>query len=812
MLPHRILILGLLAAFLACSPAPALRLTSFWPTATPSATPIPPPTPTFTPSPIPTSSSRIERGDRALFNGDYDIARREYASALEQALDPDVNAEALWGLGRTAFAARDLRSATKHFQLLIAEHPTHQRAAQAHLLLAKVYEQQNRPLDAAAAYANYLAARPGVLDSYVLEWRGDALFAAGDYVAALSAYQAAADAPRLDAGIELRIKIGQTRVALGDYAGALAQYDALAQVGNDFIKAQIDYLAGSAYKFLGQPEQAYARFRHAVENYPLSYYAYLSLVELVDAGQPVNDLDRGLVNYFAGNYGRALERLEIYINAGLDANGTAQYYRALTLVKLGRHEEAIAAFRAFLQAYPDHPRWAAAWYGDLNTPLLTPGLAFIQWYYLKRYVEAAQTLRGFAAALPTHPLTFDYLMIAARLLERDNRLKEAADLWESIADQYPADPRASDAAFLAGIADYRLGDLRRALADFERSLLISVEAEKRARAYFWIGKTQEKLNNPGQARQAWQQAQQLDSTGYYSLRARDRLLGSAPFEPAPLTHLEVDLAAERAAAASWLRITFSLPPEIDLNHLGRLASDPRLIRGSELWELGFYEAARREFEALRQTVSSDPADSFRLANLLIDLGLYRSGILAIRQVLTLAGYDDHTESLQAAAYFNHVRYGLYFRDLIEPAAQQYGFDPLFLFSVARQESLFEGFARSTAGARGLMQILPETGREVAARLAWPPEFDPEMLYRPAVSVQLGAYYLASNRNLMEGDLYATLAAYNAGPGNALAWRNLAENDPDLFLEVVRAAETRDYIRRIYETYHIYRMLYSPPSP
>jgi soluble lytic murein transglycosylase len=85
----------------------------------------------------------------------------------------------------------------------------------------------------------------------------------------------------------------------------------------------------------------------------------------------------------------------------------------------------------------------------------------------------------------------------------------------------------------------------------------------------------------------------------------------------------------------------------------------------------------------------------------------------------------------------------------------------------------------------------------------------EDLYRPNVSVRLGAEYMASNRRQFGGDIYATLAAYNAGPGSASAWLELAPDDPDLFLEVVRFQETRDYIRFIYEIYAIYRTLYSP---
>ena len=71
----------------------------------------------------------------------------------------------------------------------------------------------------------------------------------------------------------------------------------------------------------------------------------------------------------------------------------------------------------------------------------------------------------------------------------------------------------------------------------------------------------------------------------------------------------------------------------------------------------------------------------------------------------------------------------------------------------------------------------------------------------------GTYYLAKNRDLLNGDLYAALAAYNGGLGNSLQWKELSGDDPDLFLETVRFEETRNYIRNIYEIYVIYRRLY-----
>jgi soluble lytic murein transglycosylase len=84
-----------------------------------------------------------------------------------------------------------------------------------------------------------------------------------------------------------------------------------------------------------------------------------------------------------------------------------------------------------------------------------------------------------------------------------------------------------------------------------------------------------------------------------------------------------------------------------------------------------------------------------------------------------------------------------------------------------------------------------------------------MLYSPQTSIRMGTFYLNNNRKYLGGDLYAALAAYNAGPGNAAIWKDLAGNDPDLQLEVIRYEETRNYIRGIYEIFTTYRSLYSP---
>jgi soluble lytic murein transglycosylase len=169
--------------------------------------------------------------------------------------------------------------------------------------------------------------------------------------------------------------------------------------------------------------------------------------------------------------------------------------------------------------------------------------------------------------------------------------------------------------------------------------------------------------------------------------------------------------------------------------------------------------------------------------------------------------ESQASTLAAPRYFQHVRYGTYYEPIILPVAEQKGFHPLLLFSVVRQASLFEGYVSSSAGARGLMQIIPSTGAALASSLGWPPDYTDLDLYRPVVSVTYGGHYLMNNRNLFNGDLYAALAAYNGGPGNADIWLQMAGGDQDLFVEVIRYQETRDYIRSIYENFVIYRSLY-----
>ena len=753
------------------------------------------PLPTATPTPLP--AARVDLGDRAIFYGDYENAFSEFETALGTSSDSTIQYAARLGIARTHFLAGELVEAQNILEDLISSGGESPLRAEAYFLWAQIEEAQGNYHSAVEAYQRYLELRPGLIDSYVYELQGDLLSTAGDYPAAITAYQAAQASPRLNSLLDVELKMARAYDLSGDLATAIVAYqDIYTRTSNDFLRSRLDYLLGQAYLAIGETELGQAAYLDAVMNYPRAYNSYLALVDLVEADVQVNDLQRGLVDYYAGQYGVAIAAFDRYLQTDPIDAATAMYYKGLSQSALGEHQAAMETWDDIIQFHIDAPVWEDAW--EQTAELL--------WYQEADYRQASESLLEFVEQVPTHPSAADFLFQAANIAERGERLDQAARIWERVASDYPGAELATRALYLSGITRYRLADYIAANDLFQRILALSSDPEERSAAYLWMGKSKQALGEPEAAQAAWQQAAAIDPTGYYSERAKDILSEKEPFTPPLEYDLTFDVQAERREAEEWIRTIFGLPEETDLSNPGPLANDPRFQRGSEFWHLALYEDARAEFEDLRVSLAIDPANSYRLANHLLELGLYRPAIFAIRQVLTQAGMDD-AETMSAPIYFNHVRFGPYYRDLIMPASQVYNLHPLFLFSVVRQESLFEGFVRSSAGARGLMQIIPTTGQEVAANAGWPPDYSDEDLYRPIVSINLGSNYLNRQRGFMSGDLYGALAAYNAGPGNAATWKNLVPPDPDLYLEVIRFSETRNYIRGIYEIFSIYKNIY-----
>ena len=735
-----------------------------------------------------------------MFAGDWDQALGEFNSALSLAVDDDTRARAQLGIGKTLLQAGRLNEAVEALSTYLTTYNQHESYGLACFLRAQAYDTLGLSQEALHDYRAYLENRPGYLDSYTQERIGDILYAAKDYAGALTAYQAALISPGLDHGLSSEIKLARTRADSGDYETAIAEYSAIYdKVSEDYLRALMDYLMGQAYAKIGDYDQAHTRYLDAVTNYPGAYSSYEGLVILVESGVAVNDLDRGLVDYYAGQYGVALAAFDRYLYAFPEAHdGTVHYFKGLTLRALGNYDAAIQEWDVLITDHLEGPYWDAAWEEK----------AYTQWGYLEQYPQAIETLLNFAAAAPDHARAAEFIFDAGRVSEIQGELSSAIEYWERVAREYPDSSWSFRALYLAGNAHYRLNAMAQAADAFQRSLAHVSTKDERAAAYLWIGKSKEALGDFEAANAAYQLASEADRGNYYSIRAADLLEGREPFHlPEGGFDFEYDLEGERAQAETWLRTQFVITRPEPLSELSpELAADARMIRGKELWALGNYEDARNEFEALRESYANDAEATYRLMHTYLEIGLYRSAIYAAKQIMTLAGLDE-AGALYAPTYLSRIRFGVYFEDVFSVVAAEMDFEPAFLISVARQESLFEGFALSYAAARGLMQIIPETGQYLADRYQWPPGYTDEDLYRPYISAYLGARYLAEQRELFDGDMYASLAAYNAGPGNALAWKDLAPDDPDLYLECVRFSQPRDYIRVIYWAFSNYRRLY-----
>lgn len=170
-------------------------------------------------------------------------------------------------------------------------------------------------------------------------------------------------------------------------------------------------------------------------------------------------------------------------------------------------------------------------------------------------------------------------------------------------------------------------------------------------------------------------------------------------------------------------------------------------------------------------------------------------------------------ALALAAYFSGRwllarYYPLDYREILFQRAAQHELDPYLVAALIRAESKFRPQATSPRGARGLMQIMPETGQWVAAQLKLP--YSPELLYDPDYNIRIGCWYLRSLQREFGGDIVLALAAYNAGHSNVRLWlkekRWTGERSQ---LEQIPFPETRLYVAQVLRDFERYQRIYRP---
>lgn len=135
-------------------------------------------------------------------------------------------------------------------------------------------------------------------------------------------------------------------------------------------------------------------------------------------------------------------------------------------------------------------------------------------------------------------------------------------------------------------------------------------------------------------------------------------------------------------------------------------------------------------------------------------------------------------------------------------------DPFFVYSVMRQESIFNFQIASPVGACGLLQIMPATGKMLAEKESIADWFDPKLLFNPYMNIRLGIRYLVDLKAEYSDDYMYVLGNYNAGPKPTKRWQAAGGGLPwDVRAEEISYWETRDYVKRVMGNYWIYQEIY-----
>lgn len=363
------------------------------------------------------------------------------------------------------------------------------------------------------------------------------------------------------------------------------------------------------------------------------------------------------------------------------------------------------------------------------------------------------------------------------LAEHDRAMAQAdaeRERYRLLLSDFATTPAANMARFRAGLAAYAQGD-----RDSAATALADVLARDTARLLgtaprFWDARVRLERGDSG-GRAALLHIAAAEPLTYYGVRARNLANDSLGFvaDSAPLPPDSLVAPPARVAARIRLLALVGLEQEVRDEALGwagePTAPVPLLVAAAEAASAaGFAREAMRLGEAARARAG-------------LSLG-------AARGVLPLP-----------------------YRGVIEGEAAESCLDPLLLAAIVLQESRFTARAVSRAGARGMAQVLPSTGRQLARRLgvtAW----DPDLLFVPDFNLHLGARFLHDRLRVDGMPVYAAIASYDAGEQRVDRWRSWPEfTDPDLFVERVAISETRNYVKSVYASYQWYRRVYAVPG-
>ncbi|MEP6590992.1 MAG: lytic transglycosylase domain-containing protein [Gemmatimonadota bacterium] len=359
------------------------------------------------------------------------------------------------------------------------------------------------------------------------------------------------------------------------------------------------------------------------------------------------------------------------------------------------------------------------------------------------------------------------------------QLDSARALFLRLADRYPTATERPRALLLAAIIALQRGAAPAAVRELEAAIARPMGGEGDAMRY-WLARARLAAGDSSGARNGWRALVANGPESYYALRAAARL-DTVPWRVESLPELTTPDSLRAA--------------------LGRAA---------RLDSLGLDVESRMELDRLMATAQA--------AGTMLVLGnAFAANGLASRA--QQAGFRAASAGASRGPALWQLLYPLPFEAALRATAERAGVDPMLAASVIRQESGFVPHATSRTDARGLMQVMPATGRDLA-RSAGISDFDTALLWVPDVNLALGMRHFGAALKRYP-EIERALAAYNAGGTPVARWSasqldgtprsgdavRAPVADIEMFVERIPYVETRDYVRIILRNYAMYRMLY-----
>jgi soluble lytic murein transglycosylase len=373
------------------------------------------------------------------------------------------------------------------------------------------------------------------------------------------------------------------------------------------------------------------------------------------------------------------------------------------------------------------------------------------------------------------------LLLKARLLEDAGRLGQARAAYAKLAAEYSEHDD-------AGVALWRLGWLawfRTAYAEaggtWARLLTIPGGHAYHESAKYWIGRAYDQRGDAGAAARHFAELVAEAPRSYYGI-----------------------LAAQRGGRAPSPRV--ASPVVLPTDPFEPLQAHPSYVRVEALRAVALGDFADEELAEMTRRAVGEPELLYGLAAAFVRESRYHLALRILRRhffSLARSGFDATPRA------FWEIFYPIGWRGELMEAASRAALDPFFVAAVVREESSFYPRARSRVGARGLMQLMPDTARRLAVSRRLTLD-DPDRLDDPATNLELGTTYLAGLVREF-GDPRLAAAAYNAGPTRVREWWSARRSeDLEVFVEQIPFNETRAFVKRVILAWDEYHRLYGAP--